>query len=104
MLADRLTPFITRYNELSSLLSSPDITSDIKRMTDLSREQSSITPIVEKAKEYKALLQEIAATKEMLADSEMMDMAKEELRELEPRKPQLEEDIKGLLLPKDPSF
>ncbi|MDD2905030.1 MAG: peptide chain release factor 1 [Sulfurimonas sp.] len=103
MLADKLTPFITRYNELSELLSSPDITSNIKRMTDLSREQSSITPIVEKAKEYKALLQEIAATKEMLADSEMMDMAKEELRELEPRKPELEEEIKMLLLPKDPN-
>ncbi|MGB3962589.1 MAG: peptide chain release factor 1 [Sulfurimonas sp.] len=103
MLADKLTPFITRYNELSELLSSPDITSNIKRMTDLSREQSSITPIVEKAKEYKALLQEIAATKEMLADSEMMDMAKEELRELEPRRPELEEEIKMLLLPKDPN-
>jgi len=103
MLADKLTPFITRYNELSELLSSPDITSNIKRMTDLSREQSSITPIVEKAKEYKALLQEIVATKEMLADSEMMDMAKEELRELEPRKPELEEEIKMLLLPKDPN-
>ena len=54
MLADKLTPFITRYNELSSLLSSPDITSDIKRMTNLSREQSNLLPIVEKAKEYKS--------------------------------------------------
>jgi peptide chain release factor 1 len=103
MLADKLTPFINRYNELSDLLSSPDITSDIKRMTALSREQSSITPIVEKTKEYKALLEEIAATKEMLADSEMMDMAKEELRALEPRRPELEEEIKMLLLPKDPN-
>jgi peptide chain release factor 1 len=103
MLADKLTPFINRYNELSDLLSSPDITSDIKRMTALSREQSSIAPIVEKTKEYKALLQEIAATKEMLADSEMMDMAKEELRSLEPRRPELEEEIKMLLLPKDPN-
>ncbi len=103
MLADKLTPFINRYNELSDLLSSPDITSDIKRMTELSKEQSSLSPIVEKAKEYKAVLQDIADSKEMLADPEMMDMAKEELRELEPQIPVLEEEIKMLMLPKDPN-
>jgi peptide chain release factor 1 len=52
MLADKLNPFINRYNELGEMLSSPDITSDIKRMTALSKEQSSLLPIVEKAKEY----------------------------------------------------
>ena len=103
MLADKLTPFINRYNELSNLLSSPDITSDIKRMTDLSREQSSLLDIVEKAKEYQALLKDIADAKAMLADAEMFEMAKEELRDLEPRKPELEEEIKLLLLPKDPN-
>ncbi|MCW8896175.1 MAG: peptide chain release factor 1 [Sulfurimonas sp.] len=103
MLADKLTPFITRYNELSQLLSSPDITSDIKRMTELSKEQSSLLPIVEKAKEYKALIADIADTKEMLSDPEMGEMAKEELKELEPKKPLLEEEIKLLLLPKDPN-
>ncbi len=103
MLADKLTPFINRYNELSDLLSSPDITSDIKKMTELSKEQSSLLPIVEKAKEYKAIIQEIADSKEMLADPEMAEMAKEELRELEPQLPVLEEEIKMLMLPKDPN-
>ena len=103
MLADKLTPFITRYNELGDLLSSPDITSDIKRMTDLSREQSNLLPIVEKTQEYQTLVQDIADTKEMLGDPEMGDMAKEELRELETRKPEIEEEIKTLLLPKDPN-
>jgi len=103
MLADKLTPFINRYDELSNLLSSPDITSDIKRMTNLSKEQSNLSSIVEKAREYKALLQNIKDTKEMLADSEMMDMAKEELKELEPQKIVLEDEIKMLLLPKDPN-
>jgi peptide chain release factor 1 len=103
MLADKLTPFINRYNELSELLSSPDITSDIKKMTELSKEQSSLLPIVEKAKEYKTLIQEIAESKEMLSDPEMSDMAKEELKELEPRVPELEEEIKMLMLPKDPN-
>lgn len=103
MLADKLTPFINRYNELGELLSSPDITSDIKRMTDLSREQSNLLPIVEKAKEYKTLIADIADTRAMLSDAEMGDMAKEELRELEPQKPLIEEAIKTLLLPKDPN-
>ncbi|QOP42269.1 peptide chain release factor 1 [Sulfurimonas marina] len=103
MLADKLTPFINRYDELSKLLSSPDITSDIKKMTELSKEQSSLLPIVEKAKEYQALVQEIADSKEMLADPEMAEMAKEELKELEPQVPVLEEEIKMLMLPKDPN-
>jgi peptide chain release factor 1 len=103
MLADKLNPFINRYNELSRLLSSPDITSDIKRMTALSKEQSSLADIVEKAKEYQSLIKDIADTKEMLNDPEMSDMAKEELKELEPQKPLIEEEIKLLLLPKDPN-
>jgi len=103
MLADKLTPFINRYNELSELLSSPEITSDIKKMTELSKEQSSLTNIVEKAKEYKTLLQDIADAKEMLSDPEMSDMAKEELKELEPQLSGFEEEIKLLLLPKDPN-
>ncbi len=103
MLSDKLTPFINRYNELSEMLSSPDITSDIKRMTELSKEQSSLLPIVEKAKEYKSLIEEISDSKEMLSDPEMGDMAKEELKELEPQIPLLEEEIKLLLLPKDPN-
>ncbi|MDD5157656.1 peptide chain release factor 1 [Sulfurimonas sp.] len=103
MLADKLNPFINRYNELGNLLSSPDITSDIKRMTDLSREQSSLSTIVEKATEYHALLAAIADSKSMLGDSEMFEMAKEELKSLEPRVPELEEEIKLLLIPKDPN-
>ena len=93
MLSDKLKVFITRYDELSEMLSSPDITSDIKRMTELSKEQSSLLPIVDKANEYEQLISDIADTKEMLGDAEMGDMAKEELKELEPRKPEIEEEI-----------
>lgn len=103
MLADKLTPFINRYNELGDMLSSPDIVSDIKRMTELSKEQSSLEDIVENAKEYKYTLAQIADTKEMLSDPEMADMAKEELKELEAKIPLLEDAIKLLLLPKDPN-
>ncbi len=103
MLADKLTPFINRYNELSELLSSPDIASDIKKMTELSKEQANLAPLVEKAKEYKSVLEQIEEAKEMLGDPEMDEMAKEELKELEPLVPQLEEEIKMLMLPKDPN-
>lgn len=103
MLESKLNPFINRYNELTELLSSPDVTADIKKMTELSKEQSNLLPIVEKAKEYKDLIQEIADNKEMLGDPEMDELAKEELKELEPKIPLIEEELKGLLVPQDPN-
>lgn len=82
---------------------SPDITSDIKRMTTLSKEQSSIEPIVRKAKEYIRVLEDIEENRSMLDDSELGDLAKEELKELEQKKPILEDEIKLLMIPKDPN-
>ena len=82
---------------------SPDITSDIKRMTTLSKEQSSIEPIVRKAKEYIKVLEDIEENRSMLDDFELGDLAKEELKELEQKKPILEDEIKLLMIPKDPN-
>jgi peptide chain release factor 1 len=103
MLQDKLQHFIDRYEEINSLLISPNISTDIKKMTELSREQSNIEKIVIKAKEYNQLLQDISDNKELLEDKEMSELAKEELKELEPKKPILEEDIKILMLPVDPN-
>ena len=103
MLQEKLQPFLNRYEELSTLLSDPDISSDIARMTELSKEQSSIEPVKDKALEYIATIEGIEENKLLLEDEELGDLAKEELRELEPLKIQLEEDIKVLLLPKDPN-
>ncbi|HRM35428.1 MAG TPA: peptide chain release factor 1 [Aliarcobacter cryaerophilus] len=103
MLKDKLQPFITRSEEITNLLMSPDITSDIKRMTTLSKEQSSIEPIVRKAKEYIKVLENIEENRSMLDDSELGDLAKEELKELEQKKPILEDEIKLLMIPKDPN-
>ena len=103
MLADKLTPFLERYDELSELLSSPDVASDIKRMTALSKEQSGMLAIVEKTKEYKALLADIEDNKSMIYDPELGELAKEELRELEPKVAVIEDEIKKLLIPKDPN-
>ena len=103
MLSDKLTPFINRYNELTELLSSPDIGNDIKRMTDLSKEQSSIQAIVSKATEYKKLLDDIEENKSLAFDAELGELAKEELRSLEPMVESLEDEIKKLLIPSDPN-
>ena len=103
MLRDKLQPFIDRYDEISSLLSSPDIANDIKKMTDLSREQSSLESIVKTANEYSEVCDGIEENRELLEDKELGELAKEELKELEPRKVELEDEIKILLLPTDPN-
>lgn len=102
MLQDKLQRFIVRYNEINDLLVSPDILNDIKKMTDLSKEQSNIAKIVDAANEYNQIITDIEENKLLLNDAELADLAKDELKELEMRKPELEEEIKVLLLPKDP--
>ncbi|WP_419763697.1 MAG: peptide chain release factor 1 [Arcobacter sp.] len=103
MLQDKLQLFIDRYEEINGLLASPDISSDIKRMTALSKEQSSIEPIVNKAKEYISVLDDIQDNKALLDDPDLGELAKDELRDLEVRKPAIEEEIKVLMIPKDPN-
>ena len=103
MFKEKLQPFIDRYNELNTLLSSPDIASDIKRMTDLGREQSKLSKLVEKANDYIETADAIEENKELLGDAELGDLAKEELSELEPRLPELEDEIKVLMIPTDPN-
>jgi len=101
MFKEKLQPFIDRYNEISELLSSPDIASDISRMTELSKEQSGLAELVEKANLYIETADAIEENKELLGDDELGDLAKEELSELEPMLPQLEGEIKVLMIPKD---
>ena len=103
MLKDKLQPFLNRYNEISKLLSDENITQDIKKLTTLSKEQSDLQKIVDKANEYISTLEAIEENKELLSDNELGELAKEELKELEPKIPKLEEEIKLLLLPKDPN-
>lgn len=103
MLKKKLEPFIKRYEEINKLLSSPDITNDIKNMTELSKEQSDLEPIVEKAKEYIKVLDSIEENRSLLEDDELAELAKEELKELEQLKQKLEDEIKLLLIPKDPN-
>ena len=101
MFKEKLQPFIDKYDELSTLLSSPDIASDIKRMTQLSKEQSNLATLVEKANVYIETADAIEENRELLGDAELGDLAKEELSELEPMLPMLENEIKILMIPTD---
>lgn len=85
------------------MLSDPAVTADIANMTALSKEQRNIEPIKEAASEYLKILNQIEENKALLSDADLGELAKEELKSLEAQKPQLEEKIKILLLPKDPN-
>ncbi|PKT78012.1 peptide chain release factor 1 [Helicobacter winghamensis] len=103
MLASKLQPFIKRYDEISTLLVDPNILNDIKRITELSKEQSDLEELVEKARTYLNNLQSIEENKALLDDKELGDLAKEEIKETETQNVKLEAEIKVLLLPKDPN-
>jgi peptide chain release factor 1 len=103
MLTEKLQPFINRYEEINTLLISPEVSADVKKMTALSKEQSDLEQLVEKAREYIDVCENITENKSLLDDDELGELAKEELKELEPRKPELEEEIKVLMIPKDPN-
>ncbi|EHE0558482.1 peptide chain release factor 1 [Campylobacter upsaliensis] len=103
MLAEKLQPFLKRYEELNTLLSNTKIINDIEKMTSLSKEQKNLEPIVLKTKDYFNTLTQIEDNKALLNDPEFSELAKEELKNLEEEKINFEEEIKILLLPKDPN-
>lgn len=103
MLASKLKPFIERYEEISALLIKPEILNDIKRIAELSKEQSDLEKLVQKSKQYLQNLQSIEENKSLLDDKELGDLAKEEIKEAEAQNQELESEIKVLLLPKDPN-
>ena len=103
---DQLDAFIIRYEELSELLSDPEVLSDTKRFLELTKEEAGLREKVATFKRYKEVEGEIAYTEEMLSenlDEDMAAMAKEELSDLKKEKTELEERIKVLLLPSDPN-
>lgn len=103
MLASKLEPFLKRYEEIQAFLSNIENTTDLAKVTALSKEQKGLEDIVEVAKKYLNTLEAIEDNKTLLQDPDLGDLAKEELKELEELKPKLEDEIKILLLPKDPN-
>ena len=102
---DRLKLMEARYNEINELLSSPEIASDVKKLTELSKEQKSLEKVVTLFQEQQKLEASIPDLREMKKsdDAEIAMMAEEELSEAINRLDELKEEIKILLLPKDPN-
>ncbi|MCI6266230.1 MAG: peptide chain release factor 1 [Erysipelotrichaceae bacterium] len=100
---DRLEAIVKRYQEITEQLSSPDIIQDIKKMTELSKEQTRLSETVELYNKYKQVLKNIEEDKELTKDSELGAFAKEELVSLEEEKSKLESQLEILLLPHDPN-
>lgn len=103
MLRDTLVPIIERYDEISDLLSRPEIVADVKQLTTLSKEQSQIQEITQQGRIYLETLDSICENRALLEDKELSELAKEELKILESKKIELEEHIRVLLIPKDPN-
>lgn len=91
-----------KYNRIESELSSPDIVKDMNKFKMLSEDFKKLSPIVQKAKEYKKTLREIDENRELLKDEELKELAKEELKSSQENKERLEQELKRLLIPKDP--
>ena len=103
MLVDKLEPIIARYDEITALLQTQEILNDITKLKTLSKEQSDMETLVQKAREYLAILEQIEQNKQLLEDKELGELAKEELKDLEVRSKEIQEEIKILLIPKDPN-
>ncbi len=105
IILERLEGVKTRFIEVGDLLTQPEILSDMKRYVKLNKEYKDLLPVVESYERYKLALSNIASTKELLAtekDEEMREMAKAELDELTSNIPDMEEEIKLLIIPSDP--
>jgi len=105
MILVRLEGVKARFEEVGQLITDPAIIADMKKYVKLTREYKQLEPVIKAYETFKNLLSNIDSAKEMLAveqDEEMKEMAKEELEQYQERVGPLEEEIKLLLLPKDP--
>ena len=103
---DKLAAINDRYLEVEKLISSSDAMNDMKQYVQLSKEYKDLEPIVKAYKKYKDLVSNIAEAKEIISttdDPEMKEMAKIDLEESIPKKEEMDDEIKVLLIPKDPA-
>lgn len=105
LIFDKLEGVKMRFEEVSVLITEPDILSDMKRYIKLNKEYKELQPIIQKYAEYRNVLSNLQNAKDILAkekDEEMREMAKLEIEELTDQIEPLEDEIKLLLIPSDP--
>lgn len=104
-LLDKLRDIQRRFSDLEGQLGDPDVVADMNRFVKINRDYRNLEPVVKAAKEYENVVANIDNSKEMLEsekDPDFLEMAREELTELESRKEELEEELRVLMLPRDP--
>ncbi|WP_372755331.1 peptide chain release factor 1 [Labilibaculum sp.] len=105
LLLDKLEGVLIRFNEVGQLITDPEVMGDMKRYIKLSKEYKELEAVSKAAKVFRNALGTIAESKEILnseSDEELREMAKMELEDLEDKLPEMEENIKLLLVPADP--
>ena len=105
LILEKLEGVKDRYEEVQKLIAEPEIITDMKRYIQLNKEYKNLEPIIDAYKKYKNVLSNIKSSREMLEkekDIEMREMAKLDIEELNEKLPEMEENIKLLLIPKDP--
>jgi len=103
---EKLEALKERFGEIAQQIVQPEVVSDSKRYSKLSKEYRDLEKIVAHYDAYSKLLKDIAGAKDLLSnekDEDLRDMAKEELNELQPRQEILEKELKEMLIPKDPN-
>lgn len=99
---DNLDAVEKNYEELTKKISDPEVISNQNEWRKMMKEQSDLEPIVQKYREYKSVQKELEEAKEMLNDKELKELAEEEMLAAKEKLPVLEEELKMLLIPKDP--
>jgi len=104
MLLEKLHTIEERYEKLTGMMVDPKVLSAPQEYQKYSKEQSDLRPLVEKIREYIKLLSDMEGAEEILkgSDNEMRELAQAELNELKEKKPRIEEELRVMLLPKDP--
>ena len=101
----RLDGLKLKYEEIGQKLTDPEVIADVKQFIQFNKEYRELEPIIEASERYRTAIANLAEAKDILAndkDEEMREMARGEIAELEPKIETLEEEIKLLLIPKDP--
>ncbi|MFP4528142.1 MAG: peptide chain release factor 1 [Candidatus Kapaibacterium sp.] len=104
---EKLESILDRFDEVEQKLNDPEIASNLDRFRDISREYKQLTPIAEAARRYLKLVSDIAQNKELIdsrdTDPDLRELAYEETHELESEKETMEEELRFLLIPRDPN-
>ncbi len=100
---EKLEAFLEAYADLQRKMGDPEVLADQKDYTRLAKEYADPGALAKKAEEYVGAMNDLEAAKEMLSDADMKEFAQEEISGIEEKLPQLEEDIKFMLIPADPA-